>query len=96
MKQRNTRRWILAAAALAVVVAAAVLAFARALGEYGATAVVAGYVPGRTATVGGAVWRFWSIGDDGESSTTANNKKNKDNVYSFTTNWSPKGHVIQK
>ncbi len=38
----------------------------------------------------------WSIGDDGESSTTANNKKNKDNVYSFTTNWTPKGHTLQK
>ncbi len=49
------------------VAAAAVLAFARALGEYGATAVVAGYAPGRTATIGGAVWQFWSRGADADT-----------------------------
>ena len=38
----------------------------------------------------------WSVGDDGASSTTATDKKNKDNVYSFTTNWTRIGHTIQK
>ena len=33
------------------VLAGAVLAFARALGEYGATSMIAGYTPGKTATV---------------------------------------------
>ena len=28
-----------------------VLSFARALGEYGATSMIAGYTPGRTATI---------------------------------------------
>ncbi len=33
------------------ILAGAVLAFARALGEYGATSMIAGYTPGRTATI---------------------------------------------
>ena len=41
-----------------------VLAFARALGEYGATAMVAGYIPARTATVSTALYQSWSGGDD--------------------------------
>ena len=45
------------------VAAATVLAFARALGEYGATAVAAGYTPGRTASVGAALYQSWSKGD---------------------------------
>ena len=39
--------------------AGAVLSFARAAGEYGATYMVAGYTPGRTATLGTAVYRLW-------------------------------------
>lgn len=46
------------------VAAAAVLAFARALGEYGATVMAAGYTPGSTATVGAAIYQSWSRGDD--------------------------------
>ncbi len=39
----------------------------------------------------------WSKGDDADSNTTANHKKNRDNVYSFATNWSKDdGHVITK
>ena len=37
--------------AIALILAGTVLAFARALGEYGATSMVAGYTPGKTATV---------------------------------------------
>ncbi len=46
------------------VIAGAVLAFARAIGEYGATSMVAGYTPGRTATVATEVYQLWRIGDD--------------------------------
>lgn len=44
--------------------AGAVLAFARALGEYGATSMVAGYTPGRTATVATTVYQLWRSGED--------------------------------
>ena len=46
------------------VLAGTVLAFARALGEYGATSMLAGYTPGKTATVSTAVYQLWQIGDD--------------------------------
>ena len=46
------------------IIAGAVLAFARAIGEYGATSMVAGYTPGRTATVATEVYQLWRIGDD--------------------------------
>ena len=44
--------------------AGTVLAFARALGEYGATSMVAGYTPGRTATVSTTVYQLWQTGND--------------------------------
>ena len=44
--------------------AGTVLAFARALGEYGATSMVAGYTPGRTATISTTVYQLWRTGDD--------------------------------
>jgi molybdate transport system permease protein len=46
------------------ILAGAVLAFARALGEYGATSMVAGYTPGRTATISTTVYQLWRTGDD--------------------------------
>ena len=46
------------------IIAGTVLAFARALGEYGATAMVAGYTPGRTATISTTVYQLWRTGDD--------------------------------
>lgn len=46
------------------VIAAAVLTFARAFGEYGASVMAAGYTPGRTAAVGATVYQLWSQGDD--------------------------------
>ena len=45
-------------------IAGAVLAFARALGEYGATSMIAGYTPGRTATVATTVYQLWRTNDD--------------------------------
>ncbi len=46
------------------VLAGTVLAFARALGEYGATSMIAGYTPGRTATISTTVYQLWRTGDD--------------------------------
>ena len=46
------------------ILAGAVLAFARAIGEYGATSMIAGYTPGRTATVATEVYQLWRTGDD--------------------------------
>ena len=46
------------------ILAGAVLSFARALGEYGATSMVAGYTPGRTATVSTEVYQLWRTGED--------------------------------
>ena len=46
------------------ILAGTVLAFARALGEYGATAMIAGYTPGRTATISTTVYQLWRINDD--------------------------------
>ena len=44
--------------------AGTVLAFARALGEYGATSMIAGYTPGKTATISTTVYQLWRTGDD--------------------------------
>jgi molybdate transport system permease protein len=44
--------------------AGTVLSFARALGEYGATTMVTGYIPGRTATVATTVYQLWREGND--------------------------------
>ena len=44
--------------------AGAVLAFARALGEYGATSMIAGYTPGKTATISTTVYQLWRTNDE--------------------------------
>ena len=41
------------------ILAGLVLAFARALGEYGATSMLIGYIPGRTATISTTVYQYW-------------------------------------
>lgn len=46
------------------ILAGLVLSFARALGEYGATSMVSGYTPGKTATISTSVYQFWRIGQD--------------------------------
>ena len=46
------------------IIAGTVLSFARALGEYGATSMVAGYMPGRTATISTTVYQLWRTNDD--------------------------------
>jgi len=49
------------------VVAGALLAFARALGEFGATILVAGSIPGRTRTLSVAIYHAVQLGHDGEA-----------------------------
>jgi molybdate transport system permease protein len=46
------------------VVAGAVLAFARAMGEFGATAVVAGMIPRKTMTISLAIYQKVQLGQD--------------------------------
>ena len=46
------------------IIAGAILSFARALGEYGATSMIAGYTPGRTATISTTVYQLWRTGND--------------------------------
>ncbi len=46
------------------IIAGTVLSFARALGEYGATSMVAGYIPGKTATISTTVYQLWRTDDD--------------------------------
>ena len=46
------------------IMAGTVLAFARALGEYGATSMIAGYTSGRTATISTTVYQLWRTNDD--------------------------------
>ena len=44
--------------------AGCVLAFARALGEYGATSMLIGYTPGKTATISTTVYQLWRTNDE--------------------------------
>lgn len=48
-------------------VAGAVLAFARGLGEFGATIMVAGYIPGETATLSLSIYHLVELGKDSEA-----------------------------
>jgi len=51
------------------VLAGAVLAFSRSLGEFGATIIVAGNIPGKTQTMPLAVFNYWELGKYGEAGT---------------------------
>lgn len=46
------------------ILAGTVLAFARALGEYGATSMLIGYTPGRTATISTTVYQLWRTNEE--------------------------------
>lgn len=46
------------------ITAGLVLAFARAMGEYGATSMISGYTPGVTATISTTVYNLWRTGSD--------------------------------
>ena len=49
------------------ILAGTVLAFARALGEYGATSMLIGYTPGKTATISTTVYQLWRTNDDADA-----------------------------
>ena len=49
------------------IVAGALLAFSRAIGEFGATIMVAGAIPGRTRTLAVAIFTMTEAGDDHEA-----------------------------
>lgn len=46
------------------IIAGIVLAFARALGEYGATSMLIGYTPSKTATISTTVYQLWRTNDE--------------------------------
>jgi len=46
------------------ILAGMVLTFARALGEYGATSMISGYTPGKTATISTTVYQLWRTNED--------------------------------
>lgn len=49
------------------IIAGVVLAFARALGEYGATSMLIGYTPGKTATISTTVYQLWRTDNEREA-----------------------------
>ena len=49
------------------ILAGTVLAFARALGEYGATSMLVGYIPGKTATISTTVYQLWRTNHEAEA-----------------------------
>jgi molybdate transport system permease protein len=49
------------------IVGGALLAFARALGEFGATVLVAGNIPGRTSTLSISIYNFVQLGNDDQA-----------------------------
>ena len=53
------------------VLAGTLLAFARALGEFGATVMVAGNIPGQTTTLSVAIYQHVQLGEDGRAWTLA-------------------------
>ncbi len=53
--------------ALRGIIGGVILAFARALGEFGATIMVAGNMPGKTSTLSLSIYQSWSIGEDAKS-----------------------------
>ena len=53
------------------IVAGTVLAFARALGEFGATIMVAGNIPGVTTTLSTGIYQLVQAGEDNRAWTLA-------------------------
>ncbi len=49
------------------ILAGLVLAFARAMGEYGATSMLIGYTPGKTATISTTVYQLWRTNDEAQA-----------------------------
>jgi molybdate transport system permease protein len=53
------------------IVAGALIAFSRCLGEFGATIVVAGSIPGRTRTLASGIYAATETGSDGQAAALA-------------------------
>lgn len=51
------------------IVGGALLAFARALGEFGATVLVAGNIPGQTTTLSVSIYNLVQLGEDAAATT---------------------------
>lgn len=49
------------------IIAGIVLSFARGLGEYGATSMISGYIPGSTATISTTVAYYWQTGQNDQA-----------------------------
>ena len=49
------------------IIAGTVLAFARALGEFGATILIAGAIPGKTATISVSIYNLIQLGKDDQA-----------------------------
>lgn len=65
LKNRVILRKIILPQCQSGLIAGFVLSFARGLGEYGATSMVSGYIPGKTATISTAVAYYWETGQNG-------------------------------
>ena len=46
------------------IISGLILSFARALGEYGATSMISGYTPGKTATISTTIYQLWRTDND--------------------------------
>jgi len=66
---RNSRVFVTITLPLAArgIASGMLLAFARAIGEFGATILVAGNIPGRTSTLSLAIYNLVQLGRDGEA-----------------------------
>lgn len=51
------------------ILAAAILGFTRAMGEFGATVIIAGNIPGRTQTLSSAIYSAQQSGNDQQANT---------------------------
>lgn len=69
------------------VLAGAVLAFARALGEFGATIMVAGNIPGRTQTLALAIFHHSQLGRDRRAAALAGVTAGLAFLALWTTEW---------
>jgi molybdate transport system permease protein len=71
--------------------AAAVLGFSRALGEFGATVIVAGNIPGQTQTLALAIFNDMQVGRDSEAMTLVGVTV----VLAFVALWTVEGLLRQ-
>jgi molybdate transport system permease protein len=76
------------------IVAGALLAFSRALGEFGATILLAGNIPGKTQTLSLAIYNFVQIGKDPEAYTLLAITVALAFIFVWTSEWLLRGKNI--